>query len=458
MAERDIPIAGMTCAACEDTVAAAFVAIPGVDSAAASARTGIVRLVGESLPTQEALTAALAGTPYRVGTRPWFARELSVWQDVGLGAVAVAVLLFAISVWNPGSRIGGLDSGLTVGTALVVLGLGVAASLSTCMALVGGLVLSLSASARASSSRRADAVTTQAVFNAGRVVGFGALGAVAGWIGQAIALRGLALAIVMVAVAAATAILGIRLTGASPRIAAWQVTLPSSWARWARKAHGGADADFPGAPASGWPHARAASLGAATFFLPCGFTQVVQLLALSSGSPLTGGVLMALFAVGTTPGLFALGVAAASARESATRRPLRVVGVIVIAFAGVTGLGGLTGTGLLAPHPQVTATERTDNVVDVDGSQVVTTRVGLKGYFPADAVVYVNEPVTWVLEPVGAGCANLVEADALGLGELNAIFDTVRSTFTLTKTGTYQYHCAMGMYSGTVTAIERAGG
>ena len=167
---------------------------------------------------------------------------------------------------------------------------------------------------------------------------------------------------------------------------------------------------------------------------------------------------MALFAAGTTPGLFALGMAAASARESATRRPLRVVGVVVIAFAGVTGLGGLTGTGLLAPHPQVTATERTDNVVDIDGSQVVTTRVGLKGYFPADAVVYVNEPVTWVLEPVGAGCASLVEADSLGLGQLNAIFDTVTSTFTLTKTGTYEYHCTMGMYSGTVTAIERAGG
>ncbi len=455
MTERDIPITGMTCAACEDTVAAAFATVPGVDSAKASARTGIVRLNGASLPTDAALTAVLADTPYGLGTRPWLARERSVWQDVALGVAAVTVLIFAISAWNPGSRVGGLSAGLTVGSALVVVGLGVAASLSTCMALVGGLVLSLSVSSRASSSGRTDAVSTQAAFNAGRVVGFGALGALAGWLGQAVALRGIALAIVMVAVAVATAILGIRLTGASPRIAAWQVTLPSSWARWARKAHSDASADSAGAPANGWSHVRAAGLGVATFFLPCGFTQVVQLLALSSGSPLTGGVLMALFAAGTTPGLFALGMAAASARESATRRPLRVVGVVVIAFAGVTGLGGLTGSGLLALHPQVTATERTANVIDVDGSQVVTTRVGLKGYFPADAVVYVNEPVTWVLQPVGAGCASLVEADSLGLGQLNAIFDTVTSTLTLTKTGTYEYHCTMGMYSGTITAIER---
>ncbi|NTV40315.1 MAG: hypothetical protein HGA51_10250, partial [Demequinaceae bacterium] len=335
------------------------------------------------------------------------------------------------------------------------LGLGVAASLSTCMALVGGLVLSLSASVKAASGTRAHALARQVSFNAGRVVGFAALGALAGVIGQAFALRGLALAIAMIAVALATAILGIRLTEASPRIAGWQVTLPSSWARWARRAPRSAAADAPRPPSGALPHARAAALGAATFFLPCGFTQVVQLLALSSGSPLTGGALMALFAVGTTPGLLAVGMAAASARESATRRPLRVIGVVVIAFAMVTGLGGLTGTGLLASQPAVTAAERTSNVVDVDGRQVLTTTVALKGYFPADAVVYVDEPVTWVLSPEGAGCASIVEAESLGLGRIEAIWAEARTDFTPTKTGTYEYHCAMGMYTGTITVIER---
>ena len=49
MTERDIPITGMTCASCEDTVAKVFTALPGIDSASASARTGIVRLTGASL-------------------------------------------------------------------------------------------------------------------------------------------------------------------------------------------------------------------------------------------------------------------------------------------------------------------------------------------------------------------------------------------------------------------------
>lgn len=455
MSKRDIAIAGMTCAACEDTVSQAFAELPGVDSVKASARTGIVRLSGRSLPVDAALASALAGTPYRLGTRPWLARERTVWQDVALGVAAVAVLFLAISVWDPGSRMGGLDTGLTVGSALVVLGLGVAASLSTCMALVGGLVLSLSASVKASSNRRADAASRHIAFNVGRVIGFGALGAVAGMAGSAFALQGLPLAIAMVIVAGATAILGIRLTDASPRIAGWQVTLPSSWARWAKRSPGTSEAAGPHARARLASQLRAAGLGAATFFLPCGFTQVVQLLALSSGSAVTGGVMMALFAVGTAPGLLAVGMAGASARGASARRPLRVVGVVVIAFAVVTGLGGLTGAGLLSLTTDVAATERTDNVVDVNGRQVVTTEIGLQGYFPADAVVYVNEPVTWVLDPVGVGCASLVDADSMGLGRLNAISDKVVSEITLTEAKTYEFHCAMGMYSGSITAIER---
>lgn len=460
MSKRDIAIAGMTCAACEDTVSQAFADLPGVDTVKASARTGMVRLTGRSLPVDAALASALAGTPYRLGARRWLARERSVWQDIALGLAAVAVLFVAISVWDPGSRMGGLGSGLTIGSALVVLGLGVAASVSTCMALVGGLVLSLSASGRAAPAHSQGILSRQVAFNAGRIVGFGALGAVAGLAGSAFALQGLPLAIAMIAVALVTAILGIRLTDASPRVAAWQVTLPSSWARWAKRSPQTADASAGAGGATRAPLLRAAALGAATFFLPCGFTQAVQLLALSSGSAVSGGAIMALFAVGTTPGLLAVGLAGASARGASarggsSRRPLRIVGVVVVGFAVVTGLGALTGTGLLDSRPEITATERTANVVDVDGRQVVTTEIGLQGYFPADAVVYVDEPVTWVLDPVGVGCASLVDAGSMGLGRLNAISEKVSSEFTPTEAKTYEYHCAMGMYSGSITAIER---
>ena len=42
-------------------------------------------------------------------------------------------------------------------------------------------------------------------------------------------------------------------------------------------------------------------VGIATFFLPCGFTQSMQVYTLSTGNFLTGGLTMLVFALGTLP-------------------------------------------------------------------------------------------------------------------------------------------------------------
>ena len=84
----------------------------------------------------------------------------------------------------------------------------------------------------------------------------------------------------MIAVAVVMTILGTRLTGLSPRIATWSPTLPMGLGRQLGLGDGASGA---------YSDARAAGLGAASFFLPCGFTQAVQIYALSTGSPLFAG-------------------------------------------------------------------------------------------------------------------------------------------------------------------------
>ena len=46
-----------------------------------------------------------------------------------------------------------------------------------------------------------------------------------------------------------------------------------------------------------------ALVGGATFFLPCGFTQAMQLYAVSTGSAVSGSLTMLFFALGTLPAL-----------------------------------------------------------------------------------------------------------------------------------------------------------
>jgi sulfite exporter TauE/SafE len=50
----------------------------------------------------------------------------------------------------------------------------------------------------------------------------------------------------------------------------------------------------------------ALALGASTFFLPCGFTQALQLYVLSKGSFVIGALTMLAFVLGTLPALTSL--------------------------------------------------------------------------------------------------------------------------------------------------------
>jgi len=56
-----------------------------------------------------------------------------------------------------------------------------------------------------------------------------------------------------------------------------------------------------------YSHKSALVAGAMTFFLPCGFTQAMQLYAVSTGSITKGALIMMLFALGTAPGLLGVG-------------------------------------------------------------------------------------------------------------------------------------------------------
>lgn len=442
MSERSFPIAGMTCAACEVTVAEAALGLPGVTRASASARTGLLRLEGAATDAQLAL--ALQSTPYGLGARPWWSQDRAVWRDFAIALVAV-VFLGALAVGLGLDRaVGALQSQAVAGSLLFVVMLGVAASISTCMALVGGLVLSLGASTQVASIR------PHIAFNLGRLAGFTVLGAGVGMLGQAFSLTGWGLGVAMLAAALVMAALGVRLTGLSPRASAWQLSLPSRWGAWARRS-GSATPTQPSRDL------RAVALGAASFFLPCGFTQAVQIMALTSGSAARGALIMGAFALGTTPGLLATGAAASAAQRPSAVHVLRAMGVVVLAFAVATGAGAINTIAPRIGVEHVVATARTANVVDVDGVQHATVTITSAGYEPAQTVVYADEPVRWILDADIVSCAGLVDASALGVGNIDALSGEVSADFILDSTGTFPFACRMGMYSGSVTAIDRPG-
>ena len=176
---------------------------------------------------------------------------------------------------------------------------------------------------------------------------FGVLGALLGALGSTMSLPTRLMAVLVLAVAVVMFLLGVRLTGISPRVAGWTPRLPGGLGRLL-----GLDA----APEASYSHVRTALVGAGTFFLPCGFTQAVQLYALSTASAVTAGVVMATFAVGTTPGLLALASVPELASGQRQATVLRVVGVVVLAFALVNLSSSLNLLGVPAGRGWSSAT------------------------------------------------------------------------------------------------------
>ena len=85
-------------------------------------------------------------------------------------------------------------------------------------------------------------------------------------------------------------------------------------------------------------------LGVVWGWLPCGLVYSVLVWALSAGSAVGGGLLMASFGVGTLPTLLALGAAAARLTPLLQRPAVRAVaGALVAAFGVVQLWRGLAG-------------------------------------------------------------------------------------------------------------------
>jgi sulfite exporter TauE/SafE/copper chaperone CopZ len=442
-----VPVLGMTCRSCEARIERYVAKLPAVRRVNASAARGRVVIESVGPLSERAVDAAIGAAGYKIGRSPWLERDRYVWLEVGLSLVIVASLAYlaqATGLTEIASGAGDLASGGLV----VALVLGLAAGISTCMALVGGLVMAISASFQASGARSGLAgMRPTLTFLAGRIGGYGLFGAVLGAIGAGVTMPVAVTAILMIVVAIVMTLLGTRLTGISPRIAGWTPTLPMGIGR--RLGLGG---DQGGAYSDG----RAFGLGAATFFLPCGFTQAVQVFALSTGSPVFAGALLAMFAIGTAPGLLA--VAGLPAIVPSESRPtlLRFIGVAVLGFALLNGTAGLTLAGVPLPSLGIgaAAAYALPAGVGADGVQTLATIQKASGYEPREVAIYANVPTRWTIDSrSSSSCAQFLVVPSLGISvRLRPGANTIE--LPAMPAGRLNYSCAMGMFGGRITIVN----
>lgn len=327
-------VKGMHCAACEYMLEDIFSSVEGVTEVKASLGENSVTLQGE-LPNDSAqfadqLTKLIAPHGYKILLAPT-ATKVN-YREFIVAAPAALTFLIAFFLLQKLGLVNLISSGeVTYATAFVV---GLIASVSTCLAIVGGLLLSVSANA----AKYGGHWQSQALFHAGRLIGFFMLGGMIGTLGNVFQIGYMSTALLSIAAAIIMLLLGLNLLDTFPFVQKLQLRMPKRFSGYASRT-------------SASSHGIAPLLaGIATFFLPCGFTQSMQVYTLTTGSFAAGGLTMLAFALGTFPMLALLSFSSLEITHKPWKGTFfKAVGIIVIVLALFNLWNGFVAIGIAPP-------------------------------------------------------------------------------------------------------------
>ncbi|EKD33277.1 MAG: heavy metal transport/detoxification protein [uncultured bacterium] len=447
-------IKGMKCASCEVIIEREIRTLPGVRYTNVSHASGRmnIKLDDNARISQEDVNSLISKHGYSAEENQWNQNQqpkqeqTSKFNAKRLGGAVVLMLAAYIIL----KKLGLLS--ITPGTAeptslLAVLGIGLIASFSSCTAVVGGLIAAVSSSVAKNSSEQNSGrrILPHVLFNAGRLIGFAFFGAIIGWIGSSIQLSPTLNGIFVILIAVLMLGLGINLLDILPKgIASFR---PPKWL--AHKIHDLSESRSPFVPFV---------LGGTTFFLPCGFTQSMQLFALSLGNPFQSAVVMAVFALGTLPALFGIGAATSIAKGKTLKKIMRTAGAVVVVLGINNAFNGaaLLGWSPTAIFAKTQDEQKTYQNAQNNEEQKISMNITEYGtYSPNVLTVVEGVPVEWTIYgPEFMGCANTLVLKAFGVSTyLKTGVNTVK--FTPTKAGRFTFSCSMGMVRGTMIVLPK---
>jgi len=361
------------------------------------------------------------------------------YVEIGAAFLIIVAILLALGQLDLLPKQFGVSSETTSYGLVFIIGL--VASVSSCIAVTGGLLVAVAAkyteaSAGLTSGQR---MRPHIYFNAGRILSYTLLGGAIGALGSALTFSPEINGVLTLVASAVMILLGLQMLKLLPSLTRFLPTMPKSFGHFI---HDLAERDANGG---------AFALGAATFFLPCGFTQALQLYVLAKGSFATGALTMLAFSLGTLPALLSLSAMSSFASGSFQQHFLKFAGaaVIVLGIANIQYGLVLTGSAMNAASvtpdkppvemspPKMTATQ---------GKQVVVMRIDGFSYIPNRFTVKQGVPVEWRIDASeAAGCGRFLIAPRLGIRKVLSDRSTTTISFVPQEVGDFGFNCGMGM-------------
>lgn len=449
-------VKGMHCASCEVLIEKKLLALREIESVEASTNEGKVTVVYQGQrPDASKLNEIFKRENYIFFDRPVKITEKEEGNDFFV--IAGTALFFIVGfLFLKSSDLAGLINVNSTSSLPAFFFLGLLAGISSCAALVGGLILSMSKQWLGMYSERNSTLEKfhpHLMFNMGRIISYTVLGGVIGAIGSRFQISLTFTSFLIFAVSVMMVFLALQMLGVKA-FRRFQFTMPKFITRRIVD-----ESNFQG-------RYMPFLMGALTFFLPCGFTITAQGLALISGSAIQGALIMFFFALGTLPALLTIGLSSVkfSQKPHLANKFLKVAGVLVLFFAlfninaqlNVLGFSSFSDI-KFKPNNQSLINNNEEGFPPViNGKQVVKMNASSSGYRPNYFKVKAGVPVKWEITDTGtSGCTNAIISRGLFADEIPLTPGQVSvKEFTPEKPGKYKFSCWMGMVSGIIEVVD----
>ena len=452
-------IEGMTCINCQNKIEQTLRNTAGISKVNVSYGKGQAEIAFDNdILTLDCIIAVIQDLDYVVVTRRKKENSKLVGQA---GTAAIIILLYYLL-----QRFGILnllvpsmlaDSKMSYGMLFIV---GLLTSVH-CIAMCGGINLSQCipvADDDNGKTPKNKIILPSLLYNTGRVISYSVIGFWLGGMGMLLTGGGgtgiplLLQGILKIIAGLFMVIMGINMLGWIPVLRKLQIRFPKGLTDRINKKRRRENRPF--------------FVGLLNGLMPCGPMQSMQIIALGSGTPVSGAAAMLMFSLGTVPLMLGFGSMVSALGKKYTKMVMRVGSILVV----VLGLAMLSqGVSLSGINMDRTGTASAGiesenreelNIAKISAAgdmQYVNSELDF-GTYP-EITVYSGIPVKWTInvpEEVINGCNYKMVISTYGITHEFTPGENVIE-FTPGESGTVQYTCWMGMINGKINIIDAEG-
>ena len=477
MENKIIKIGGMTCINCEKAIENGLGNITGVKSVSVNYKTGNCNVTVDTKAVKwKDIYNAIEDLGYTVGED----KKTNIVNVVSIVIIIVSVYYFLeqTGLLNLLNFEKVADSTMGFGMLFVI---GLMTSVH-CIAMCGGINVS-----QCLSNNKKFSGLSPVMYNLGRVISYTVIGFVLGFAGmlfgkgENLGVSSIIQGIIKAFAGVYMVIMGINMLGFVPQIKRLTFHLPNFMGKFSIK------------------NSQPFVVGLLNGFMPCGPLQSIQLVALATGNPFTGGLSMFAFSLGTVPLMLGLGSIVSVLGKRFTEK-MMTVGAVLVTVMGLAMVSqGASLTGMIKSEnlmvlvvmlavmcivENINFNKRQVKTVSLmiilfvgvftsrfvainytsendessyhmeNGVQVVESQLS-SGKYPSISVKK-DVPVKWIInatEDSINGCNYKIYINSYGIEHTFQKGENIIE-FTPTKSGNIGYSCWMGMIKGNINVVE----